>query len=586
MVADEATINEGNSIEIIKDFFERTVKLIRKTNADKNDDVTISQDQQLRLYGLYKRCTEGKLVAASSDTISSASSSNSCEAEDLEDAVVYRNRPSFLQVTSRYKYDAWLECSLRHHRKHEARLEYIEGALQLLLQSTSVDTEEVALIHQDFQSWLAAANKNQASTKVEEDELATDKTSAVTRFYRIWNLISSMKLYPRGTLDISWNDFLFAAYYSLFYMLLSKLFPSSKEESLHQSLTDKIEKLWIKEEESKEEVSKIHVLTSLSVRSAFDLYLQAKQYPPGSSIIVSAIQIEGMIVVAKYHGLTIIPVDCSSIDNVAPSIPMIMEKVTTKTVAVLIAHAFGFVGYSEKDFQSLKEQLQLVNNTIDLVEDCAECFPYRGSSHSDVVFISFGVIKTSTALGGAISIIQNHHVYTKMKQLQMHYKMKSNRYFLANRVLKCLFLNWVSRSPFLCGILCKSCQYILGDVSSFDKLITSSIKGFPTSSSQNPEQLLIRLLRYRPSCANLALLYRRIASPTTVRVIHERTHRCRQMIRRISSATGGTITFPGHQEDANIGPLCRHYYWLLPIMVNNPDHVSQRLLQAGFDVPR
>jgi dTDP-4-amino-4,6-dideoxygalactose transaminase len=302
---------------------------------------------------------------------------------------------------------------------------------------------------------------------------------------------------------------------------------------------------------------------------------------------MSAIQIEGMIRVAQYHGLTIIPVDCSSIDNVAPSISMIMEKVTSSTVAVLIAHAFGFVGYSEQEFQRLKEQLQQFDHAIDLLEDCAECYPYRGSSFSDIVFVSFGVIKTSTALGGAVSIVHSHDVYTKMKQLQMRYKQKTSTYFLIHRVLKCSFLHWVSHSPLLCGILCKLCQHILGDASSYDRIITNSIKGFPLSSSKHSTKLLIQLLRYRPSCANLALLYRRISSPTTAGIIQSRANRCRQMIRDISLATTGTTKFPGCEGEMDTATCDHHhYYWLLPFMVKNPDFVSQRLLKAGFDVPR
>jgi len=531
------------------------------------------------------------VVASSSDAPCSPAASNSSTnsssgKEDMEDTVVCQIRPSFLQIASRYKYDAWLECSNKYHRKHEARLEYMEYALKLLFQSNSVDKDEVTLLHRELQSCLVAAapdsDRNQSST-TEEVAIPHDKSLKITSFSPLRTFIDSLKLYPRGTLDISWSDFLFATCYSLFYMFLSSIFPSSKEESIYQGLNERIELLWNEEKESKEDDLKHHILTSLSVRSAFDLYLQAKQYPPGSSIIMSAIQIEGMIRVAQYHGLTIIPVDCSSIDNVAPSISMIMEKVTSSTVAVLIAHAFGFVGYSEQELHSLKEQLQQFNHAIDLIEDCAECFPYRGSSFSDIVFVSFGVIKTSTALGGAVSSVQNHSVYAKMKQLQMHYKLKTNTYFLIHRVLKCAFLNWVSHSPLLCGIIFKLCQHILGDASSYDKIITNSIKGFPLSSSKNSTKLLIDLLRYRPSCANLALLYRRISSPTIERVIHGRTSRCRQLIRDISLATTGTITFPGREE-----PTLRHnhYYWLLPIMVKNPDFVSQRLLKAGFDVPR
>jgi perosamine synthetase len=582
--------SERNSIKFVQELFERVVELIRKTDSAKSNYVTLSQAEQLRLYGLYKRCTVGRLVVASSSdascspAASNSSFNSSSGTEDMEDTVVCQSRPSFLQITSRYKYDAWLECSNKYHRKHEARLEYLEYALKLLFQSNSVDKDEVTLLHQELRTCLATAapDRNKSPT-TEEVEITHDKSLTRTRFFPLRTFIDSLKLYPRGTLDISWSDFLFATYYSLFYMLLSSIFPSSKEESIYQGLNERIELLWNEEKESKEDDLKPHILTSLSVRSAFDLYLQAKQYPPGSSIIMSAIQIEGMIRVAQYHGLTIIPVDCSSIDNVAPSISMIMEKVTSSTVAVLIAHAFGFVGYSKQELHSLKEQLQQFDHAIDLIEDCAECFPYRGSSSSDVVFVSFGVIKTSTALGGAVSSVQNHSVYAKMKQLQMHYKLKTNTYFLIHRVLKCSFLNWVSHSPLLCGIICKLCQHILGDASSYDKIITNSIKGFPLSSSKNSAKLLIELLRYRPSCANLALLYRRISSPIIERVIYGRANRCRQIIRDISMATTGTIKFPGRDE-----PTFRHnhYYWLLPIMVKNPDFVSQRLLKSGFDVPR
>ena len=37
------------------------------------------------------------------------------------------------------------------------------------------------------------------------------------------------------------------------------------------------------------------VLTTLSVRSAFDLYLQSRNFPPGSEIIMTAINIPDMV---------------------------------------------------------------------------------------------------------------------------------------------------------------------------------------------------------------------------------------------------------------------------------------------------
>jgi dTDP-4-amino-4,6-dideoxygalactose transaminase len=299
---------------------------------------------------------------------------------------------------------------------------------------------------------------------------------------------------------------------------------------------------------------------------------------------MSAIQIEGMVHVAQFHGLTIIPVDCTSIQNVAPSVSDIVSKITPKTVAVLIAHAFGFIGYSEMDFQDLKQQLISLN--IDLIEDCAECFPYRGSCYSDVIFFSFGVIKTCTSLGGGISILRDDNVYHKMKQLQKQYKMQTNAQFFWNKVFKCIFLKWISNLPLLCGILFRICEYVSGDVAGYDKFVTSSVKGFPTGActSQQRQQQLMRLLRHRPSCTNLALLYRRLTSPIIHFVVKQRIQRCKQIIDDISTKST-KITFPGCEENIS-NRAGRHYYWLLPIMVDNPDQVTQQLLKAGFDVPR
>ena len=48
-----------------------------------------------------------------------------------------------------------------------------------------------------------------------------------------------------------------------------------------------------------------NVLPCLSVRTGFDLFLTVKGYPPGSEVIMSAINIPDMVQIVQHHGLKV-----------------------------------------------------------------------------------------------------------------------------------------------------------------------------------------------------------------------------------------------------------------------------------------
>lgn len=50
-------------------------------------------------------------------------------------------------------------------------------------------------------------------------------------------------------------------------------------------------------------------VTTLSVRTMWDIYFQSRQFPKGSEIMMTAINISDMIKVVEEHGLVPIPVD-------------------------------------------------------------------------------------------------------------------------------------------------------------------------------------------------------------------------------------------------------------------------------------
>lgn len=56
-------------------------------------------------------------------------------------------------------------------------------------------------------------------------------------------------------------------------------------------------------------LAKANIMVTLSVRSALDLYLQVRNFPAGSHVLMSAINIPDVSLVLKHHNLIPIPID-------------------------------------------------------------------------------------------------------------------------------------------------------------------------------------------------------------------------------------------------------------------------------------
>merc|ERR1712066_1170159 len=92
---------------------------------------------------------------------------------------------------------------------------------------------------------------------------------------------------------------------------------------------------------------------------------------------------------------------------------------------------------------------------IHIIEDCAQCYNgYMGSNFADVNLFSFGIIKTSTALGGGIAVVSNvsssnngHHNPSKlctiaetMKRLQYSQYGQQTHIEYFTKIIKCSFI--------------------------------------------------------------------------------------------------------------------------------------------------
>jgi 1-acyl-sn-glycerol-3-phosphate acyltransferase len=139
-------------------------------------------------------------------------------------------------------------------------------------------------------------------------------------------------------------------------------------------------------------------LACLSVRSAFDLALEALAFEPGDEVAVSAITHPDMVRVLEAHGLRALPVDVDA-DTLTPRADLLERLIGPRTRALLVAHLFG----ARADLAPLAGVCR--RHGLLLIEDCAQSFRGPGDSGSplaDLSLFSFGATKTTTALGGCV----------------------------------------------------------------------------------------------------------------------------------------------------------------------------------------
>ncbi|MBL1175966.1 aminotransferase class I/II-fold pyridoxal phosphate-dependent enzyme [Pantanalinema sp. GBBB05] len=340
---------------------------------------------------------------------------------------------------------------------------------------------------------------------------------------------------PRGTPDIGWRDLAIGA--------IASLQPHHPD-----TLQTQVETLWSANHDS---------LVCLSVRSGFDLWLQAIALPPGSEVLVSAITIPDMVRILEHHGLVAVPVDLE-MATLSVDYASLERSLTSKTKAILVAHLFG----SRMSLESIAEFAR--QHHLLLIEDCAQAYDgsdYRGHPASDISLFSFGPIKTHTALGGALLRCQNQLVLAKLRSLQAHYPHQRSSVFL-KRVGLFALLKLLAQ-PMIFGWFVQVCRW---RGQNHDRVLYQALRGFAG-------QDLFQRLRQQPCIPLLRLLKRRLT-----RIDHTSIDRRIDLADRLITALPHTDR-PGYHTKT-------HTHWVFPIQTQTPDQLVTRLWQAGFDATR
>jgi perosamine synthetase len=303
-------------------------------------------------------------------------------------------------------------------------------------------------------------------------------------------------------------------------------------------------------------------LVTFSVRSGWDLWLRAQGLRAGDEVLVSAITHPDMVLVVRGHGLRVVPVDIDP-ETLAPRPGMLEAALTPRTRAVLVAHLFG----GRMDLGSVASFAR--EHGLLLVEDCAQAFqgPERvGDPASDLSMYSFGTLKTSTALGGAVLRVRDREALRRMREIQAAYPVQRRGEYL-KKLLKVLGLVAVSR-PRPYGLLVRACTRLGSDL---DALVNGVVRAFP---SREPAEMLFRRLRRRPSTPLLAMLSLRLRTFDEVRLARRAAAG-----ERVARSLNVSTVHPG-------GDSLRRTHWLFPVVVPDPKSLILGLRRRGFDASR
>ena len=303
-------------------------------------------------------------------------------------------------------------------------------------------------------------------------------------------------------------------------------------------------------------------LVCLSVRSGWDLWLGVQGLRAGDEVLVSAVTHPDMIRIIRGHGLRAVPVDIDA-ETLAPRPWMLEAALTPRTRVVLVAHLFG----GRLDLGPVSRFAR--EHDLLLVEDCAQAFqgPERmGDSAADISMYSFGTLKTTTALGGAVLRVRDKETLGRMRRIQASYPSQGRGAYL-KKLLGVLGLVAVSR-PRPYGLLSRACTQGGYDL---DTLVGGVVRGFPP---REPAATFFRRLRHRPCAPLLAMLDRRL-----------RTFDGKRLAGR--AIAGERFARRLRVEDLHPGRRSlRRTHWLFPVIVADPEALVADLRRHGLDASR
>jgi perosamine synthetase len=298
-------------------------------------------------------------------------------------------------------------------------------------------------------------------------------------------------------------------------------------------------------------------LATYSVRSGFHLLLSTLDLPPGSEVMFSAVTHPDMPRLVEHHGLVPVPVDLDR-GTLAPRPDAVMRAITPRTRMLVVAHLFGGLVDLDLAWEMCESRGVL------LVEDCAQTFrgPLdTGNPLADVSMFSFGMLKTATALGGALFTVRNASLLRQMRELQAAWPSQRRSSHLKRLAQASAFISLTRPAAY--ALLARAAG------EDFDRTVNSAVRAFPAGNTDG----LVRRLEQQPGAPLLRLLQHRL----------ERFDYARLDARAAAGERLAAMLPPGMHVG---GRALDHTHWLFPVTSADPARLIDAVRAAGFDAAR
>lgn len=343
--------------------------------------------------------------------------------------------------------------------------------------------------------------------------------------------MKQLRMWPCKDIDITWSDVIYAMWMCLV---------SSIERSGSCEL---------------ELPTNAAVVPCMSVRAAFDLYLTVRRWGQGDECIFVGVNVPDMFQIAESHGLSVCGTDIDPITTQV-NLSQIQTIINPRTRFIVIPHLFGHR-------LDLREVIELADaHDLEVIEDCAQAFSgshWWGTQGATLSLFSFGPMKTATALQGAAAIVRDPVLSIEMKnEMDTFHTQPTWRYFL--RIVRFGAMS-MATPPLIYG----SVIHVLKAFRvNHENLIHTSTKSLSNVATK-------RWLRARPCYALLRVIELRVKeSNDGIKLRIEKGS-------IIHEAIGSAI-------DLVLRGRTPNNYWMIPILIDDPESFKKALRSEGFDV--
>jgi perosamine synthetase len=337
-------------------------------------------------------------------------------------------------------------------------------------------------------------------------------------------------MYARGRIDIEWSDLVRALSWTLS--------PGDVD-----ALAREVAQAWHPDG-----------VAFLTVRTGWDLLIQALDLPKGSEVVCTAVNIPDMYDLLEHHGLVPVPVDLDP-DTLAPDPAAMDAAVTEQTRLMMVTHLIG----TRCDMDPIHAVAK--KHGLPVIEDCAQAFDGHYTGHPDtaVAMFSFGPIKTATALGGGLFRVADPALRAKLWAGQADYPVQTRTAWVSVVLNYGVMKGMTGQTVY--ELFVKACA-LAG--TSHDKIINGRVLGLKGDDWW-------AALRRRPSVSLLKLLRQRVE-----------TYPASEVTRRGEAGDALLAMLPASApvlgRDAD-----RRSYWQFCLTPADPEALIAALREEGFD---